>query len=150
MFGGLTAYIKFIYELILFPLTRMEEVDPKEYLKHTFFTSLFSEKEIIIKAYDNPFRSFLVTNMRLVGIQKLKVTTSTDLVAKIFCLPINQVGTLITYRLRFPYVNVIRLTTGPGFRFYWFFKRSVSLEELSRVINTAVSKVQGFYDLENN
>lgn len=145
MFSGLPGYIKFLFELMLFPFTKMEEIDPDEYMNHTFFGKLFSENEVILKAYNNPFRAFLITNMRIIGIKKLKITTSSNLFAKIFSLPLNQVGNIITYRLHFPPVNVIRLTTGPGFRFYWFFKRDVDLEELSKIVNGTVSNVQGYY-----
>ena len=147
MFAGLPGYLKFLFELALFPFTRMKEVTPDEYMSHTLFGKLFSEDEVILKSYNNPFRAFLVTNMRIIGIKKLKVTNSSNLFAKIFSLPLNQVGTIITYRLHFPQVNVIRLTTGPGFRFYWFFKREVSLEDLSRDVNSAVSGVQGYYNI---
>lgn len=137
------AYFMLIWEIFSFPFTRMEEIILKDSINQEFHKMLLNPDEIIVSCYDNPFKSFLITNMRLISIQKLKVTTDFNLVSKIFSIPLNQVGTTEMFRLRFPNVHVLRITTAPGFKFYWFFKKTVSMEELSKAIIKVADDVQG-------
>lgn len=137
------VYLMLFWEIFSFPFTRMEEIDPKDFMNKDFHKKLLNPNENIIKCYDNQFKSFLITNMRIIGIQKIKVNTDFNLVSKIFSIPLNQVGTTIMFRLKFPHVHVLRITTAPGFKFYWFFKKTVSLEELSKTIIQLADEVQG-------
>lgn len=136
-------YFRLFWEIFSFPFTKMEAIVLKDSVNKEFHQILLNSNEIIVSCYDNPFKSFLITNMRIISIQKLKVTTDFNLVSKIFSIPLNQVGTTEMFGLRFPNVHVLRITTAPGFKFYWFFKKTVSMEELSKTIIQVSDNVQG-------
>ena len=138
------TYFSLLWEIISFPFTRMEAVILKDSMNKEFHQILLSPNEVIINCYDNPFRSFLITNMRIISIQKFKITTDMNFVSKIFSIPLNQIGTTEMFRLRFPNIHVLRITSAPGFKFYWFFKKTVSMETLSKSIIKVSDAVQGF------
>lgn len=64
------TYFSLLWEIISFPFTRMEAVILKDSINKEFHQILLSPNEVIINCYDNPFRSFLITNMRIISIQK--------------------------------------------------------------------------------
>ncbi|ERT65390.1 hypothetical protein [Cetobacterium somerae] len=137
------VYLKLFWEIFSFSFTRMSRVVLQNSLDKEFHKILLNSNEQIIMCYDNQFKSFLITNMRIISIQKLKVTSEYNLVSKIFSIPLNQVGTTEMFGLKFFNISVLRITTAPGFKFYWFFKKDVSMEEISKTIIKVADNVQG-------
>ncbi|MDX8336179.1 hypothetical protein [Candidatus Cetobacterium colombiensis] len=137
------VYFRLLWEVLTFPFTKMSRIILEDSINKEYHRLLLNSNEEIITCYDNHFKSFLITNMRIISIQKLKVTSEFNLVSKIFSIPLNQVGTTEMFGLKFFHINVLRITTAPGFKFYWFFKKSVSMEELSKTIIRVSDDVQG-------
>lgn len=139
----MTTYFRLFWEIFNFSFTKMSKITLEASLNNEFHKMILNSNEKINICYDSYFRSFLITNMRIVSIQKIKVTSELNLISKIFSIPLNQVGTTEIFRLRFFNIRVLRITTAPGFKFYWFFKKNVSIEELSKIMIEVVDDVQG-------
>lgn len=137
------TYFRLLWEIFSFPFTRMKSIVLKDTVNKEFHQNLLNPDEVIISCYDNIFKSFLITNMRIVSIQKFRVATNVNLASKIFSIPLNQVGTVEMFALRFFDVHVLRITSAPGFKFYWFFKKTVSMLELVKIIVKVADDVQG-------
>ena len=132
-----------LWEIFSFPFTRMVEIDPKDFLDEVYHERLLIKDEKIMKCYDNRFKSFLITNMRLIGIQKFRVIKNNDIISKILSIPLPQIGTTEMFKFNLLRISVLRITTAPGFKFYWFFKRTERMEEITKTIVELTDLSQG-------
>lgn len=128
--------LKMIFWFLFIPLTRMVKVNSTQFLKDPKNKDIIYPDETLYSVYDNRFNSFLITNTRIVSVFKLKNRVN------IFSVPLFQLGTLSTYSFKFFNLNVICITSSPGYNFYWFFKYSVNMENLSNEISKVVADVQ--------
>lgn len=140
--------LKVLFLFLIFPLFRMDNIGTEEFLKNNKGREFLDRGERLLKAYDNPYCSFLVTNVRIIGIGRLRLKNGKELFSDIFTVPIFQIGTFRVFSFTHPPFNAVNITSSPGFKFYWFFKKSVDMDELSNIISRVAADVQGSSTIE--
>ncbi|MGL5089188.1 MAG: hypothetical protein ACRC6Z_07070 [Cetobacterium sp.] len=134
--------LNFILMFFLIPFLKMKKVDSKIFMKENKNSELIYSHEKLYSVYENSINSFLITNTRIIGVFKLKFRSDEIKIIKIFSIPLFQLGTMDIYSLKILKINIICLTSSPGYNFYWFFDHSVSMKELSNKISLVVADVQ--------
>ncbi|MGL4533896.1 MAG: hypothetical protein ACRCUA_02360 [Fusobacteriaceae bacterium] len=134
--------LNLILTFLLIPFFKMKKVDSEIFIQEETNKGLIYSHEKLYSVYDNAINSFLVTNTRIIGVFKLKLKTGEIKIIKIFSIPLFQLGTIDTYKFKKLKINILCLTSSPGYNFYWFFDHSVSMQELSNEISIVVADVQ--------
>ncbi|MGL4253432.1 MAG: hypothetical protein ACRCR2_05230 [Fusobacteriaceae bacterium] len=120
----------------------MKKVDLEIFMQEDRNRRLIYSHEKLYSVYDNAINSFLITNTRIIGVFKLKLRSGEIKIIKIFSIPLFQLGTMDIYRFKTLKINIICLTSSPGYNFYWFFHQDVSMEDLSNEISLVVADIQ--------
>ena len=128
--------LKVMFWFLFIPLVKMVKVDSTQFLENPKNKDIIYLDETLYSVYDNPFNSFLITNTRIISVFKLRNRVN------IFSVPLFQLGTLSTYSFKPLNLKMICITSSPGFNFYWFFKHSINMENLSNEISKVVADVQ--------
>lgn len=134
--------LNLIFMFFLIPFLRMKKVNSKNFIKEAKDSNLIYSNEKLYSVYENSINSFLITNTRIIGVFKLKFKNDEVKILKIFSIPLFQLGTMDIYSFKMLKINIICLTSSPGYNFYWFFDYSVSMKELSNDISLVVADVQ--------
>ncbi|MGL4403492.1 MAG: hypothetical protein ACRCTS_07220 [Fusobacteriaceae bacterium] len=120
----------------------MKKADPEIFMQEKTNSGLIYTHEKLYSVYDNAINSFLITNTRIIGVFKLKLKNGEIKIIKIFSIPLFQLGTIDIYRFKSLKINIICLTSSPGYNFYWFFHHEVSMEDLSNELSLVTADVQ--------
>ena len=130
----------FLKDLILFPLTRMEEKSLSDLLAYKYDARLLHKDEKIIKVYGNYFINLVLTNRKMTVSRQINSTH--NVLNEVFAMPYTQIGTYEVYRMRFIGSKILKIVSAPGLTRYWFFSGDADVIELISIMDDYTIKAQ--------